>query len=93
MPDYKTKCTILADLWMNYRDEKEFEDFIEYNDLGLPMAYMLYEGLVEEITETGQIYINETFSLLITALNIKEEEIEDGTSLDSLLEMAARRSE
>lgn len=92
MLDYRTKCTILADLWMNYREDEEFEDFIEYNDLGLPMAYMLYEGLVQEVTESGQIYINETFSLLITALEIKEEEIEDGTSLNSLLEMAAKRS-
>jgi hypothetical protein len=92
MPDYKTKCTILADLWMNYREDKEFQDFIEYNDLGLPMAYMLYEGLVEEITESGQIYINETFNLLITALNINENEIEDGTSLDNLLDMASKRN-
>jgi hypothetical protein len=92
MPDYKTKCTILADLWMNYREDKEFEDFIDYNDLGLPMAYMLYEGLVAEITEAGQIYINETFNLLITALNINENEVLDGMTLNVLLEMAADRN-
>lgn len=88
MPDYKTICTILADLWQNYRDEDEFSDFIEYNDLGLPMAYLLREGLVAEITEEGQLYINETFNLFVTALGLNSEEIEDGTSLDKLLDMA-----
>lgn len=91
MPGYQTKCNILADLWENYRDEETFDDFIEYNDLGLPMAYMLREGLVNEVTETGQLYINETFNLFIAALTIKEEEIEDGTSLDSLLDMAEKK--
>ena len=91
MLDYKTKCTILADLWEGYREEEAFTDFIEYNDLGLPMAYMLKEGLVNEVTELGQIYINETFNLFIAALNVLEDEIEDGTSLDSLLEMAEKK--
>lgn len=91
MLDYKTKCDILSDLWENYRDEETFEDFIEYNDLGLPMAYMLREGLVNEVTETGQIYINETFNLFIAALSVLEEEIEDGTTLDKLLDFAEKK--
>lgn len=91
MLDYKTKCTILADLWEGYKSEEAFKDFIEYNDLGLPMAYMLKEGLVSEVTETGQLYINETFNLFIAALNIEEDEIEDGTSLDILLDMAEKK--
>ena len=89
MPNYQTICTILADLWENYRDDKDFSDFIEYNDLGLPMAYMLREGMVAEITEEGQLYINESFNLFVTALGLNPEEIEDGTSLDKLLEIAA----
>lgn len=89
MPDYKTICTILADLWQNYRDEDEFSDFIEYNDLGLPMAYLLREGMVSEITEEGQLYINESFSLFVSALGLNPEEIEDGTTLDKLLDIAA----
>ena len=91
MLDYKTKCNILSDLWENYRDEEAFVDFIEYNDLGLPMAYMLREGLVNEVTEIGQIYINETFNLLIAALEIQEEEIKEGTTLDILLDMAEKK--
>ncbi len=33
---FENKCDILSDLWMNYRFEKQFEDFVNYNDLGLP---------------------------------------------------------
>ena len=91
MSDYKTICNVLAELWENYRDEEAFEDFIDYNDLGLPIAYALREGLVSEITEVGQIYVNESFNLLIAALGLKEEEIEDGTTLDILLEMAEKK--
>ena len=93
MADYKTICNILADLWENYRDEEAFNDFIEYNDLGLPIAYALREGLVSEITEVGQIYVNESFNLFIAALGIDEKEIEDGTTLDILLDMAEKRLE
>ena len=33
---------------MEYRDDVEFKDFIEYNDLGLPLAYAIAEGIVEK---------------------------------------------
>lgn len=93
MAGYQTKCNILADLWENYRDEEAFADFIEYNDLGLPMAYTLREGLVSEITETGQLYVNETFNLFIAALGINEEEIPEGLSLEGLLDMAEKKQQ
>lgn len=93
MIDYQTKCSILADLWQDYRDNKEFSNFIDYNDLGLPLAYFLSEGLVIEITEEGQQFINETFDIFITALKINEEEISEGMSLIELLEMAEKRQQ
>jgi hypothetical protein len=34
---FDNKISILAELWMNYRDDEELQDFIEYNDLGLPL--------------------------------------------------------
>jgi hypothetical protein len=90
MIDYQTKCSILADLWMGYREEKEFKEFIEYNDLGLPMAYCLSEGLIDEITEAGQKYIMETFDLLIAALCIDIDKIENGMSLKDLFDISER---
>lgn len=75
------KITILAELWMNYRDDDELEDFIEYNDLGLPLAYFLMNEIVLP-TEQTHIYINETYDLLIAALTVEDKEWE---SLDQLL--------
>jgi hypothetical protein len=57
---FENKITILAELWMNYRDDEQLKDFIEYNDLGLPMAYFLMNELVLP-TEQSEVYINETY--------------------------------
>ncbi len=66
---------------MNYRDDEELKDFIEYNDLGLPLAYFLMNEIVLP-TDQSQIYINETYDLLIAALTVEDKEWE---SLDELL--------
>lgn len=91
MADYQTKCSILAELWEGYKDNKDFKEFIQYNDLGLPLAYFLSEGLISEITEPGQLYVNETFDLLISGMGIEEQEIPEGMSLVGLLSMAEER--
>ncbi len=44
--DFSNKVTILAELWMNYREDDHLDDFMEYNDLGLPMAYLLMNEIV-----------------------------------------------
>jgi hypothetical protein len=66
---------------MNYRDDEEFIDFIEYNDLGLPLSYMVQNAIVK-IDITGENLINETFELLIAALEIEDAGFE---TLDDLL--------
>lgn len=78
---FSNKVSILADLWMNYRDDPEFVDFYEYNDLGLPLAYMLDSNIVES-TVMAEAFINETFALLLAGLEVEDENYE---SLDDLL--------
>ena len=68
----ENKVIILADLWLNYRYDEEFSDFIEYNDLGLPLAYAISEGIVK-ITDTAQSFIDETFGLLLAGLGVDED--------------------
>jgi hypothetical protein len=79
--DFSNKTTILAELWMNYRDDEQLKDFIEYNDLGLPMAYFLMNELVLP-TKQSEVYVNETYELLISSLGAQDLEFE---SLDELL--------
>lgn len=69
---FKHKCDILADVWLNYRNDEEFVDFIEYNDLGLPLAYALSEGIVEK-TALAKTFINESFDLLLAGLGVDDE--------------------
>lgn len=69
---YANKCAILADLWMNYRNDEEFQDFIEYNDLGLPIAYAI-DGDIVKSTDISQRFVEETFSLLLAGLEIDED--------------------
>jgi len=78
---YSTKAEILADLWMNYRNDEEFEDFIEYNDLGLPLAYAISTEVVKS-TDLAEKFIDETFDLLLAGLEIEDTGFE---SLDDLL--------
>jgi hypothetical protein len=70
------KAGVLAELWINYRDDEDFTDFIEYNDIGLPLAYFIAEGLVSDTSPLGDQYIIETFDMFATALNVTEEEVE-----------------
>jgi hypothetical protein len=78
---FDNKISILAELWMNYRDDEQLKDFIEYNDLGLPMAYFLMNELVLP-TQQSEVYINETYNLLLASLGADDVEYE---SLDELL--------
>jgi len=79
---FETRSDILADLWMNYRKDIEFQDFLEYNDVGLPAAWLVAEELcVPEDKLKGMI--NETFMLLLKALEIEDDHGFD--SLDDLL--------
>jgi hypothetical protein len=78
---FQNKITILSELWMNYRDDQELEDFINYNDLGLPLAYFLMNEIVLP-TEQAEVYINETYDLLIASLTVEDKRWE---SLDEML--------
>jgi hypothetical protein len=77
---FSSQASILAELWMNHRQDEEFRDFIEYNDLGLPLAYAIAENVVG-VSDKARLFIEETFDVLLAGL-----EIED-TGFDSLDEL------
>ena len=80
----ENQVIILSDLWLNYRYDEEFSDFIEYNDLGLPLAYAISEGIVK-ITDQAQSFIEETFSLLLAGIGVEDTGFE---TLDEVLSSA-----
>jgi hypothetical protein len=68
---FQNKCNILSELWMNYRHDQNFEQFISYNDLGLPLAYILSSGIANA-TEASERFIQETFTLLLSSLEVDD---------------------
>ena len=80
---FQDKASILADLWLNYRQDTEFADFIEYNDIGLPLAYAIDNDIVKT-TDIATRFIEETFALLLEGVGIQEDT--GFENLDDLLE-------
>lgn len=78
---FEIRCNILADLWLTYRHEVDFKDFVEYNDIGLPAAFLVSEELAIA-NDRLKLIINETFDLLMSALELPED-----TGFDSLDDM------
>jgi hypothetical protein len=71
--NFDNKVGILADLWINFRDDDVLKDFIEYNDIGLPLAYFAHTQLATP-SEEARVFIDETFNLLCSALGLNIEE-------------------
>jgi len=70
--DFDSKALILGQLWVNFKTDDEWSDFMEYNDLGLPLAFAFAEGIINHTTTLEQ-YINETWDLFIEGLGIQDE--------------------
>ena len=71
MTDFTSKCEILGEFYDSYGEEKNFTDFMEFNDIGLPLAYFTSENLCE-VSDDGARYINETWDLFLAALNLED---------------------
>ena len=82
---FQNKCNILSELWMNYRHDQNFEEFISYNDLGLPLAYILSSGIANA-TEASERFVGETFNLLLSSLEVDDTGFE---TLDDIFMSAA----
>lgn len=93
MVDFETVCGILGELHSNYSDSKDFRSFIEFNDLGLPLAFLTSQGLVVELSDDGRRYVIDTFDMFVASLKVDPDDIMEGMTLDELLEMASSPQE
>lgn len=83
---FENKVGILSYLWMNYRNNEDWTDFIEYNDLGLPLAYML-ENQVVELTaldeddeddySNGAFFIENTWQMFLSKVGLEDTGFDD----------------
>ena len=67
----ENKCNILSELWMDYREDVNFEDFISYADLGLPLAYAISNEIVK-LTPQAERFVVEAFDLLVASMGLED---------------------
>ncbi len=72
---FENRVDILAQLWIEYKNDKDFQDFVEYNDIGLPLAYVVSADIVKT-TDKAEMFINETFDVFLAGLGRKDEGFE-----------------
>ena len=85
--DFSKICDILGQFYLSYRDDKELGYFIEFCDIGLPLAFLGSEGLCE-INSDGNMYVAETWEMFLSALDIPDEGFD---TLEQVFERANRK--
>lgn len=71
---FEQKCLILSDFWLECKTSEEYKDFIEYNDLGLPLAYCVANNLIRiKHSDIPAKLIEETFESLLAEFELKDE--------------------
>jgi hypothetical protein len=88
--DFADKTGVLGQLWIDFREDENFSAFMDYNDIGVPMAYYVAEGLVKDLTPLGEQYIEESISMMFDLLEITEAEVDEleNQSLGAILVFA-----
>jgi len=86
MTDFTNMCEILGSLYANYKEDEDLKDFIEFNDLGLPLAYFVSEDLCQ-VSDDGARYITETWQLFLASMGLED------TGWDALDQMFAAKIE
>lgn len=87
--DFADKTGVLAQLWIDFREDDNFSAFMDYNDIGVPMAYYIAEGLVNP-TPLGEQYVEESIDMMFKLLEITEAEVDEleDVSLGAILVFA-----
>lgn len=71
------KCIVLGELWLHHRDDADddelWSEFFRYNDIGLPLSYMVSEDLVLGLTENADTIIDETWEMFCSYIDIDPE--------------------
>ena len=89
MTNIDIQINILSNFYLNYKGDSSVREFIEFNDIGLPLAFLTAEGLCQP-SELALVYIQETFDILLATLGVTDIGFE---SLDHLLATAEKAGE
>lgn len=75
---FSNQCVVLGGLWLFYREEAEKDEywnsFFQQNDIGLPLAYMIAQGIAEASGDgEAEAFIDETWQMFCESINIDPE--------------------
>jgi hypothetical protein len=70
---FENRCKILGEYWISMKDEDDASEFITINDIGLPLAFLLSEGLVSIVKPEAEQFVNETWAMFSKFLNLSDE--------------------
>lgn len=87
---FENKAAILTEIWTGFRDDVQFAEFIEANDVGFPLAFAVDLDLVA-IKEKGRKHIEETFQDLLDLLEAEDQGFEYFDDLMTYVEEKAAR--
>lgn len=68
---YEHKVQILGKFWLQCRSDNDLQEFLDENDLGLPVAYALSTGMVEGGAEAKEL-IEESFERVLESMGIED---------------------
>jgi hypothetical protein len=71
MTDFAKKVEILAEFHSDYWADPEFEEFNQFNDAGLPLAYLYLNGFCE-LEMKGEVALEETWTHLLQTLGVSD---------------------
>jgi hypothetical protein len=94
--NFADKTRVIAQLWIEFRKDEDWKSFFDYNDLGSPMAYMVTQGLIKDLTPLGEEMISETLNMFLKLINTTEEEVDsvvEEKDFSSILEFAYNKNE
>lgn len=70
---FSSKCRVLGELWLYYRDESsqhnEWEQFFDWADIALPLAYMSWQELVT-VKPDARRYIDDAWTTFCEMIEI-----------------------
>lgn len=69
---FNDKCEILGELWLNFRNDGDFDNFIDIHDVALPLAYLLSKN-ISAITPEAEQMVNDTWLSFLETLAIEDD--------------------
>lgn len=87
---FAIKCSILGEFWYEYREDEALKPFLKYNDVGLPLAWLIASGVASPLP-MAENYINETFVMFLDAMEITETDVFNVDSLNDLLAIVEQK--